>query len=123
VTSEQTILLVEDEGALRDVTGRMLVAHGYRVIAAENGEQALQTARAHEGPIDLLLTDVIMPRLAGPQLANTFRDVRPEARVLLMSGFAEPILSAQGQIQQDFELLDKPFSAPTLLAKVAQALA
>jgi signal transduction histidine kinase len=123
VTSEKTILLVEDEGALRDVTGRMLVAHGYRVIAAENGEQALQTARAHEGPIDLLLTDVIMPRLAGPQLANTFRDVRPEARVLLMSGFAEPILSAQGQIQQDFELLDKPFSAPTLLAKVAQALA
>jgi signal transduction histidine kinase len=123
VTSEKTILLVEDERALRDVTGRMLVAHGYRVIAAEDGEQALQTARSHDGPIDLLLTDVIMPRMAGPQLAAAFRDERPEARVLLMSGFAEPILNAQGQMNQDFELLDKPFSAPTLLAKVAQALA
>lgn len=123
VTCEKTIMLVEDERALRDVTGRMLVSHGYRVIAAESGEQALEAARAHEGPIDLLLTDVIMPRMAGPQLADAFRRERPEAHVLLMSGFAQPILNAQGQISQDFELLDKPFSAPTLLAKVAKALA
>jgi signal transduction histidine kinase len=123
VTSEKTILLVEDERALRDVTVRMLIAHGYRVIAAEDGEQALQAARDHEGPIDLLLTDVIMPRMAGPQLAGAFKHERPETRVLLMSGFAEPILNAQGQMSQNFELLDKPFSAPTLLDKVAQVLA
>jgi hypothetical protein len=123
VTCERTILLVEDEHALRDVTARMLVSHGYRVIAAEGGEQALRAARAREGPIDLVLTDVIMPRMAGPQLAAIFRHERPEARVLLMSGFAEPILDAQGQLSQDFELLDKPFSGPTLLAKVEQVLA
>jgi len=123
VTSAKTIMLVEDESALRDVTGRMLVSHGYRVIAAENGEQALQIARAHDGAIDLLLTDVLMPRMAGPQLAGEFMRERPETRVLLMSGFAEPILNAQGQMSQDFELLDKPFSAPSLLSKVAQVLA
>jgi signal transduction histidine kinase len=123
VTCEKTIVLVEDERALRDVTGRMLVSHGYQVIAAENGEQALEAARAHSGQIHLLLTDVIMPRMAGPQLAEHFRREHPEAHVLLMSGFAAPILNAQGQIHQDFELLDKPFSAPTLLSKVAQALA
>jgi signal transduction histidine kinase/ActR/RegA family two-component response regulator len=123
VTSEKTILLVEDESALRDVTGRMLVSHGYTVLAAEDGEQALQAARAHDGRIDLLLTDVIMPRMTGPQLAETFRRERPDARVLLMSGFAEPILNAQGRMSSDYELLDKPFSGPTLLAKVEQALA
>jgi CheY-like chemotaxis protein len=122
VTGEKTILLVEDEHALREVTGRMLASHGYRVVAAENGEQALEVARAHEGPIDLLVTDVIMPRMAGPQLAEIFRRERPEARVLFVSGFAQPILSAQGQMSSDFELLDKPFSGPALLAKVAHTL-
>jgi signal transduction histidine kinase len=122
ITHERTILLVEDERALREVTGRMLVSHGYHVVAAEDGEQALLAARAHGDVIDLLLTDVIMPRMTGPQLAEIFQRAHPEARVLLMSGFAQPILDAQGQLSQSFALLDKPFSGPTLLAKIAQVL-
>jgi signal transduction histidine kinase len=123
VTSEKTILLVEDEPALREVTSRMLTRHGYRVIAAADGEKALGVARGHEGPIDLLLTDVIMPRMTGPQLAELIQRDRPGTRVLLMSGFAAPVLNAQGwQMSQDLELVDKPFSAPTLLARVEQTL-
>jgi len=123
VTNLLTILLVEDEHALREVSRRILTSHGYEVIFAANGEEALQVAGEHEGPIDLLLSDVIMPRMAGTQLAELFGHEHPEARVLFMSGFAEPILSAQGQMKGDFELLDKPFSGATLLAKVEQVLA
>jgi hypothetical protein len=119
---EKTILLVEDEQSLREVTERMLSRHGYSVIAAKDGDDALCAARAHPGTIDLLLTDVIMPRMAGPQLARELRGERPETRVLLMSGFAGPILDAQGRMSGGMELLDKPFSAPALLAKVEQVL-
>lgn len=87
------------------------------------GADTRRESEGGEKPRPTELTDVIMPRMAGPQLADNFRREHPETHVLLMSGFAAPILNAQGQIHQDFELLDKPFSAPTLLAKVAQALA
>ncbi len=123
MTSERTILLVEDEHALREVSRRILSSHGYEVLFAANGEEALQVAQEHGGPIDLLLSDVIMPRMAGTQLAELFAQQHPETRVLLMSGFAEPVLSAQGQLKGGFELIDKPFSAATLLAKVEQMLA
>ncbi|MGH2880284.1 MAG: ATP-binding protein [Solirubrobacteraceae bacterium] len=122
VRDEKTILLVEDEQSLREVTERMLHRHGYTVIAAKDAEEALGAASAHAGSIDLLLTDVIMPRMAGPQLARELQSERPETRVLLMSGFAGPILNAQGQMSGGLELLDKPFSAPALLAKVEQVL-
>jgi nitrogen-specific signal transduction histidine kinase len=123
VTNLLTILLVEDEHALREVSRRILTSHGYEVIFAANGEEAIQVADEHAGPIDLLLSDVIMPRMAGTQLAEAFSRERPDTRVLLMSGFAEPILSAQGQMKGGFELLDKPFSAAALLAKIEQVLA
>ena len=123
VTRLLTILLVEDEYALRQVSGRILTGHGYKVIFAADGEEAMRVAAEHGGRIDLLLSDVIMPRMTGTQLAELFAREHPEARVLFMSGFAEPILSAQGQMKGDFDLLDKPFSAATLLAKVEQVLA
>jgi len=122
MTSERTILLVEDEHALREVSRRILLRHGYDVLLAANGEEALQVAREHTGQIDLLLSDVIMPRMAGTQLAEVFASEHPETRVLLMSGFAEPILAAQGQMKGEWELIDKPFSAATLLARVEQVL-
>ena len=123
MTNERTILLVEDEHALREVSRRILVRHGYKVLFAANGEEALQVAREHGSQIHLLLSDVIMPRMAGTQLAEVFGAEHPETRVLLMSGFAEPILSAQGQMKGNFDLLDKPFSAAALLAKIEQVLA
>ncbi len=119
---DETILLVEDEQALREVTRRILTGAGYRVIVAANGPEALEAAGGHAGPIDLLLSDVIMPQLAGPQLAELLLAQRPSMRVLLMSGFAQPILDAGGHLDDGMALIEKPFSGPGLLAKVAQVI-
>jgi PAS domain S-box-containing protein len=119
---EETILLVEDEQALREVTRRILKGAGYRVIVAENGPKALEAASGHAGSIDLLLSDVIMPQMPGPQLAKRLLAERPSVRVLLMSGFAQPILDSGGHLDAGMALIEKPFSGPGLLAKVAQTL-
>ncbi len=119
---EETILLVEDEQALREVTRRILTGAGYRVIVAANGPEALQAAGEHAGPIDLLLSDVIMPQMPGPQLAEKLLAQRPSVRVLLISGFAQPILDSGGHLNDGMTLIEKPFSRPALLAKVAQIL-
>ena len=119
---EATILLVEDEDALREVTRRVLTAAGHQVIAAESGPAALRAAGAHPGQIDLLLSDVIMPQMTGPQLAERLLVERPSVRVLLMSGFAKPILDSGGYVNVGMTLIEKPFTGPVLLAKVAQTL-
>jgi signal transduction histidine kinase len=119
---EETILLVEDEQALREVTRRILTAAGYKVLVAANGPRALQVAAEHTGSIDLLLSDVIMPQMPGPQLAERLLVERPAVRVLLMSGFAQPILDSGGHLEAGMALIEKPFSGPGLLAKVAQTL-
>jgi len=119
---EETILLVEDEQALREVTRRILTGAGYRVIVAEHGPAALAAADAHPQEIDLLVSDVIMPQMPGPQLAQQLLAQRPSLRVLLMSGFAQPILDSWGFLRDGMVLIEKPFSGPALLAKVAQLL-
>jgi PAS domain S-box-containing protein len=119
---EETILLVEDEQALREVTRRILTGAGYRVIVAENGPEALAAAAAHPDAIDLLLSDVIMPQMPGPALAQRLLAERPALRVLLMSGFAQPILDSGGHLRDGMVLIEKPFSGPALLAKIAQML-
>jgi hypothetical protein len=119
---EETILLVEDEDALREVTRRILTGAGYRVILAENGVDALRVVDEHEGQIDLLLSDVIMPQMPGPQLAKRLLARQPSLGVLLMSGFAQPILDSGGHLDAGMEFVEKPFSGPSLLAKVAQTL-
>ena len=118
----ETILLVEDERALREVTQRILTAAGYRVIVAGDGVEALAVAEGHDEPIDVLLSDVIMPRLNGPQAAERLVALRPSIRVLLMSGFAEPILAHGGHLGEGVALIEKPFSGPALLTKLAQVL-
>ncbi len=116
----ETILLVEDEQALREVTRRILTGAGHRVLVAEHGPEALQVAAAHEGHIDLVLSDVVMPQMPGPELARRLVEQRPGLRVLLMSGFAQPILDSGGHLDEGTALIEKPFSGPVLLAKVAQ---
>ncbi len=117
----ETILLVEDEHALRDVARRILVGAGYEVIDAATGALALDAADAHKGMIDLLLSDVIMPEIQGPQLAQLLRERRPEMRVLYVSGFAEPFLRGAMHLEQA-KLLSKPFTASSLLGSVRDAL-
>jgi signal transduction histidine kinase/CheY-like chemotaxis protein len=118
----ETILVVEDEEALREVTRRILTRNGYTVVTAASGAQAIELAAAETGPIDLVLTDVIMPKMQGPTVANEVSQLRPGIRVLFMSGHAQPVLEAEAVLGTDFQLVEKPFNEATLLAKVREVL-
>jgi PAS domain S-box-containing protein len=116
----ETILLVEDDDALRGVTQEMLEECGYSVLAVADGAEALRVAHAYVGPIDLLMTDVVMKAMSGPQTALRFRAVRPRARVLLMSGYSGTELQRQGVQAETF--LEKPFTIDEMALKVREAL-
>jgi two-component system cell cycle sensor histidine kinase/response regulator CckA len=118
----ETLLVVEDEAALRDVAGRILSGAGYHVLAADGGTQALELAALHEGAIDLLVSDVVMPGMLGKELAERLVDVRPATRVLYMSGYAQPVLASQGTLDPGVALLEKPFTAADLLSAVRRRL-
>jgi len=117
-----TILVVEDAEDLREITELILTRNGYRVITAPNGLAALEVVKHNEGKIDLLLTDVVMPHIQGPDLAKQVAALRPEIRVLFMSGYAQPMLGDGGILEEGVILLEKPFTEPVLLAKVELAL-
>ncbi|MEV0562567.1 PAS domain S-box protein [Dactylosporangium sp. NPDC050588] len=119
----QTVLVAEDEEALREVTTRILGRGGYTVLAASDGADALEVAAAHEGPIHLLLSDVVMPGMLGRVLAERLRRQRPETRVLFMSGYAQPVLTSNGILDPGVHLVEKPFTGADLLAAVAGQLA
>jgi two-component system cell cycle sensor histidine kinase/response regulator CckA len=118
----ETLLVVEDEAALRDVAGRILSGAGYRVLSAECGPEALALAARHEGAIDLLVSDVIMPGMLGKDLAERLCVARPDTRVLYMSGYAQPILHSHGTLDPGVALLEKPFTANDLLTAVRRRL-
>jgi PAS domain S-box-containing protein len=122
VKATETVLVVEDSDDMREITGRILAKNGYQVLAAASGPDALEMARDYEGQIDLLLTDVIMPRMQGSELAPILVKSRPDLRVLYMSGFAHSALGAAGTLAPEVALLDKPFNELTLLVRVRQAL-
>ncbi|MGA8922400.1 MAG: response regulator [Candidatus Dormiibacterota bacterium] len=117
----ETVLVVEDSDDFREIVDRILSQNGYEVLVAANGPDALEMARQYAGHIDLLLTDMIMPRMLGTELAPRLVESRPDLRVLYMSGFAEPGLRP-GAVAPEVALLDKPFTEPTLLARVRQSL-
>jgi len=118
----ETILLVEDEENLRQLTRQSLENQGYRVIDAADGAAAIRLSQAHKGPIHLLLTDVIMPGMNGRELANQVSPSRPEMKVLYMSGYAENHIGHNGTLDQGIILLQKPFTLPALKAKVREVL-
>jgi PAS domain S-box-containing protein len=116
----ETVLVVEDSDDLREIVERILSGNGYHVMVAPNGPAAVDLARAYDGHIDLLLSDVVMPHMLGNDLAAQMLATRPDLRVLYMSGFAQPAFGTTGK--PDLVLLDKPFNEPTLLARVRQTL-
>ncbi|MGX6603535.1 PAS domain S-box protein [Micromonosporaceae bacterium Da 78-11] len=116
-----TILAVEDEPALRDVLQRILAGAGHEVLIAADGPSALEIAREHQGRIDLLLTDVVMPHMLGKDLAERFAAVSPGARVLFMSGYARPVLTSQGTLDPEVTLVEKPFTKAQLLSAIQQS--
>jgi two-component system, cell cycle sensor histidine kinase and response regulator CckA len=117
-----TILAVEDEPALRDVLRRVLATAGHEVLIAADGPAALAAAEAHPGHIDVLLTDVVMPHMLGRDLAERFAALSPGSRVLFMSGYARPVLTAQGTLDPDATLVEKPFTKIQLLGAIQQSL-
>ncbi len=122
LTGTETILLVQDQDALRDVTHRILTRAGYQVIVASNAPAALQAVSAHSGSIDLCLSDVVMPLVPGPELALRLRETHPQLPVLYVSGFAEPVLRESMHLGR-VDLVEKPFTAPELLSRVRRTLA
>jgi CheY-like chemotaxis protein len=114
----QTVLVVEDEAALRQVTSRILRRGGYTVLVAEDGPDALRIAGEHPEPIDVLVTDVIMPGMLGKEVAQRVTEIRPQIKVLYMSGYAQPVLASHGTLDRDVYLLEKPFTSIELLAAV-----
>jgi PAS domain S-box-containing protein len=121
-TGVETILVVEDEAALRAVIRRLLEASGYTVLLAGNGEEALRVAAEHKGDIDLLLTDVVMPRMNGKQVAEELCRRRPSLNVLYMSGYTGNVISQQGTLDEKTAFLAKPFSEIELTRMVRKTL-
>jgi PAS domain S-box-containing protein len=118
----ETILLAEDEANLRYLARQFLEKLGYRVIEAADGAVAMQIAVAHEGVIHLLLTDVIMPGMNGRELAQRISEIRPQTKILYMSGYTENVIGHNGMLDAGVRLLQKPFTLRDLKAKVREAL-
>jgi len=118
----ETVLVVEDEVALREVTKRIFARNGYKVITATNGPEALDVASNHPGEIHLLVTDVVMPQMLGKEVAEKMRVIKPGIEVLFMSGYAQPVLASQGRLDPDVMLVEKPFSEAELMAKAGAVL-
>ena len=116
------MLLVEDEAALREVARRILDRNGYQVLTAASGPEAIDLIASHRGPLDLLLTDVVMPQMMGNEVAERVRACRPGVRVLYMSGYTQGLLSARGVLETGVSLIEKPFSEPALLTKLSEIL-
>lgn len=117
-----TVLIVEDEDAVRELVRVALARAGYRVLVARDGDEALTRAAAHDGRIDLLLTDVVMPGLNGREVAQRVRQVRPDSRVLFMSGYAAEVIAEGGALSGDAPLLVKPFTPDELHERVREAM-
>ena len=117
------VLVVEDEDAVRELTVRLLTHCGYTVTAAADGQQALQAAKRMEKPVDLVLSDVIMPGLSGPALVKRLREMWPDVRVLFCSGYTDGELSRHDlSLSGTVDLLSKPFSLESLTRRVRQAI-
>jgi two-component system, cell cycle sensor histidine kinase and response regulator CckA len=119
---QETVLLVEDEAAVRASTCEFLIRCGYTVVTAENGEEALRVSREYSGPIDLMITDVVMPKMGGPKLAAQLLAERPQMKALFLSGYAENTMLRHGGVDVGSRFLSKPFSLSTLANKIREVL-
>jgi DNA-binding response OmpR family regulator len=118
----ETILIVEDESGVRAFARTVLHRFGYHVLEAESAEAALALLETYRGPLDLLLTDVVLPGIDGRELAVRVRDDRPDLPVLFMSGYTSELRTVDGFLIPGVPLLEKPFTAQTLLTRARQLL-
>lgn len=118
----ETILVVDDEAQVRALARDILLGAGYRVLEAEDGEQALRVAEEHQGAIHVLLTDIMMPGINGKQLADRMAALRPDTRMIFMSGRAAEVISDAGVLIPVDAFLAKPFTVDRLLNKVRERI-
>jgi CheY-like chemotaxis protein len=117
---EGTVLLVEDEPALRRLAGESLKRLGYQVLQAGNGLEALKVAEQHAGRIDIVVTDIVMPRMGGPELVENLKQKRDPMGVIFMSGYTETAVLENASLGTDAVLLNKPFSTELLASKISE---
>ena len=122
IGGNETILLVEDDDALRSATRRILRGRGYTILEARHGGEALLLCERYAGDIQLLLTDMVMPQMSGRELCQKLRELRPEMRVLFMSGFSDGIPGERDMVEPGESFLSKPFSPTTLLDSIRKAI-
>jgi two-component system, cell cycle sensor histidine kinase and response regulator CckA len=119
---DETILVVEDNEEVRKVTARILKMQGYRVLEASNEDDAFSICSQHDGPIHLMETDVVMPKMYGPELAKRVSSLYPEMMVIYMSGYVENVISHHGILEKGMEYIQKPFTVNELARKVREVL-
>jgi two-component system, cell cycle sensor histidine kinase and response regulator CckA len=122
ISGTETLLIVENEAAIRNLLQMALRKNGYTVLAAESGREALDLVSTHSGPIHLLITDVMMPDIDGPELVRRLSVIRPETRTLFMSGYMDDALGEQGVLPSSVNFIQKPFSPSTIAQKVRDIL-
>jgi PAS domain S-box-containing protein len=122
MVDEATILVVEDEDPVRDLIGRILRRRGFEVIDVASGAEALEICSSFPTEIDLLLTDVVMPQMSGPALRDLVLPLRPDIRVLFMSGYTDELIAKRGVLDVGDALINKPFNSEQLLTRVREAL-
>jgi GAF domain-containing protein/CheY-like chemotaxis protein len=118
----ETVLLVEDEDEVRALAREILEESGYTVLEASRGSEALELSRAHDGKIDLLVTDVVMPAMSGPEVAERLAGTRPDTRVIFMSGYTDDAIAHHGTLAAGTAYLEKPFTPDDLARKVREVL-
>ena len=122
LNGSETILLVEDEPAVRALAAQSLLGRGYQVLEASNGEEALRLIMGQEEKIDLLITDVIMPQMSGKELSERLKRLRPDLKVLFASGYTENTIVHHGVLESGITFLSKPFTPSALAHKVREIL-
>jgi len=122
VDGSETVLVAEDEEAVRQIIVKALEARGYRVLSAGDGGAALERASAYARAIDLLVTDVVMPDMNGRELARRLTEARPSVKILYLSGYTDDAILHRGVLQEGVAFLQKPFSLRALARKIRQVL-
>jgi CheY-like chemotaxis protein len=117
-----TVLVAEDSDVVRDVIARMLEDDGFAVLQASGGEEALSISRRNDAPIDLLLTDIVMPEMSGVELADRLEKERPGLRILFMTGYAEEVVVNEGILGKQRECIGKPFTREEITKRVRKLL-
>lgn len=122
LSGSETVLIVEDDDSLRNLAQKVLQSCGYRILSAENGEEALKVGKEHEGPIHLLLTDVVMPKMGGKKAADRLQSLYPQMKVIYMSGYTDNAITRHGFLAPDLNFLEKPFTPKGLARKAREVL-